>query len=161
MVLSIGAGGYSAAERHRWDDDAAGKLESKLTEIAIEIVVTAELQYREGRVRNYEWRIKQKAQLEEAARKRKLEEEQAERDRKERLEQARIDRLLRDATLFQQARDIRNYVEAIRYGKIEGNSPPPPDLDKWCTWALAQADRIDPAAGDVFLESIDDEMSAG
>jgi hypothetical protein len=32
-------------------------------------------------------------------------------------------------------------------------------LDEWCTWALAQADRIDPSAANSYLLSIDDDLT--
>lgn len=44
---------------------------------------------------------------------RKLEAERTEHERQKRIEQGRIDRLLRDAAAFQQAAEIRKYVEAI------------------------------------------------
>jgi hypothetical protein len=159
MVLSIRVERNSTTAQRTWMTDTAGKLESKLTEIVIEIVVAAEIQYRERSVRNFEWRVKRKAQLEEAALKQKREEEQAERERRERIEQSRVDRLLRDATALQQARDIRNYVETMRQVKSTDHSVSAPDLDKWCAWALAQADRIDPANGDAFLAWMDDELA--
>ena len=158
MVLSIGTGGNSPAARRTWVGDAAGKLESKLTEIAIEIAITAEIQYREGSVRNYEYRVTRKAQLEEEARKQKLEADRAERERRERIEKARVDRLLEDATALRKACDIRNYVEMMRHVKSTGDSVSTVVLDKWCTWALAQADRIDPTCGDAFLASMDDKL---
>ncbi len=151
MVLSIRAEGNSTTTQKRWMTDTSGKLESKLTEIAIEIVVAAEIQYRERSARNFEWRVKQKARLEEAARKREREEEQAERERRERIEQSRVDRLLRDAIALRQARDIRIYVETMRQIKSTDHTVSATDLNKWCAWALAQADRIDPANGDAFL----------
>jgi len=91
-----------------------GKLETRITEIAIEIVLTAEIQHRESAIRRYQWRVERKAELEEEERKRKLEAERRERERLRRLEQGRIDRLLKDAAAFQQAHVIRNYVQAIR-----------------------------------------------
>ena len=34
------------------------------------------------------------------------------------------------------------------------------DLERWSKWALAQADRIDPAIGGSFLKSMRDEDDA-
>jgi hypothetical protein len=52
---------------------------------------------------------------------------------------------------FQQSAAIRQYVEAIR--TRHRNSPITSDeeLNPWSDWALAQADRIDPAVGGDFL----------
>lgn len=34
------------------------------------------------------------------------------------------------------------------------------DLERWSKWALAQADRIDPAIGGAFLKAMQDEGNA-
>jgi hypothetical protein len=113
LSLSILMSPHSENIRMAWQDDEQGKLETRITEIAVEIILTAELQYREGTVRSYEWRVQRKAELEEEERERKRQAERAERERQKRLEQARIDRLLKSAAAFQQAGAIRKYVEAI------------------------------------------------
>jgi hypothetical protein len=63
MSLSILESANSEAVRMTWQDDDAGKLEAHLTEIAVQIVVTAEIQHRESAVRHYQWRVERKAQL--------------------------------------------------------------------------------------------------
>ena len=152
MTLTIGEQG---SER-QWSDDAQGKIEAKLAEIATEIIVSAEKRYRDHKMHSHKWLVERKAQLEEAERKRKLEEEAAARERKRALEGARVDRLLRDAAAFQQAREIRAYADAIRELKSKDGNPIPLELDRWVTWAVAQADRIDPVIGNAFLVSMDD-----
>jgi hypothetical protein len=52
-----------------------------MTEIAVQIILTAEVQYREGTVRSYEWRVQRKAEMEEEERERKRQAERAERER--------------------------------------------------------------------------------
>jgi hypothetical protein len=96
------------------DDDEKGKLETHMTEIAVEVILTAEIQYREMAVQQYRLRVERRAQHEEEERQRKLAAERAEKERIRRIEQARIDRLLKDAAAFQQAAEIRKYVETIR-----------------------------------------------
>ena len=64
---------HSDSERMSWQDEDEKPLEHHLTEITIEIVLTAERQYREGAVRQHEWRVERKAQLEEEERQRRLE----------------------------------------------------------------------------------------
>jgi hypothetical protein len=49
---------------HAWQDDEQGKVETRITEIAIQIILTAELQCREGTMRSHEWRVQGKAELE-------------------------------------------------------------------------------------------------
>jgi hypothetical protein len=150
----------SGKERVTWQDDETGKLEARITDIAVELVLTAELQHRESAVRRYQWRVERKAELEEEGRKRKLEAERAERERQRRLEQARIDRLLKDAAAFQQANEIRKYVQAIRVAQGRDSSSVTEALERWSRWALAQAERIDPAIGGAFLMAMRDEDDA-
>jgi hypothetical protein len=145
----------SETARISWQDDDKGRLESRITEIVVELILTAEIQHRESAIQRYQWRVKRKAELEEEERKRKLEAERRERERLKPLEQGRIDRLLKDAAAFRQAEVIRNYVQAVRL-------VPPCDssteaIEGWSSWTLAQADRIDPAIGGSFLKSMQDE----
>ncbi len=85
-----------------------------MTEVAVEIVLTAEIRYRERAIHQHKWRVERKAEFEEEGRQQKLKAERAEKEQQKRIEQARIDRLIRDAAAFQQAGEIREYVEAIR-----------------------------------------------
>jgi hypothetical protein len=128
-----------------------------MAEIAIQVILGAEIQYRQNATRRYQWRVERKAQLEEEQRQRKLEVERAEKERQRRIEQARVDRLLRDAAAFQQARAIRKYVKAIRLAQAGDGSSSPEEVEQWSQWALVQADRIDPAIGGAFLKAIEDE----
>jgi hypothetical protein len=98
-----------------------------------------------------------KPSSEEEARRRKAEAERAERGRQARLEKARIDRVLRDALAFQQANEIRKYVDAIRLTQSSNGKASVDDVERWNQWALAQADRIDPAMKATFLASMQDE----
>ena len=81
----------------------------------------------------------------------------AEKERQKKIEQARIDRLLRDAAAFQQAGEIRRYVEAIRLAQSRNGMSSSEELERWSQWALAQADRIDPVMGGAFLTATQDE----
>ena len=140
-----------------WQDEDAQKLEMHMTDVAVRTILTAEIEYRENALRQYQWRVRRKAELEEEERKRKLEAERAEKERQKRIEQARINRLLRDAAAFQQAGEIRKYVEVIRLAMARDNSSSMDEVEKWSNWALAQADRIDPAIGERFLKAMQDE----
>ncbi len=117
-----------------WSDGDDARLERQLAEIATEILLHAEVRYRESVVRHYEWRVERKAQLEEERRRRKLEAERAEREHIKRLEQARTDRLLADAAALQQASIIRDYVP--RESDRPGSQPlsrrfPGDELERW------------------------------
>ena len=159
LFLAILNGAWSETERIAWQDDATGKLETRINEIAVELILSAELQHREGVLRHHQWRVERKAQLEEEERQRELEAARAERERRKRLEQARIDRLLKDAAAFQQASEIRKYVQAIRLVHAQGFDISSEALERWSSWALAEANRIDPAIGGTFLKSMHDEDS--
>ena len=128
-----------------------------MTEVAVEIVLTAEIRYREKAIHQYQWRVERKAELEEEGRQRKLEAERAEKEQRKRIEQARIDRLLRDAAAFQQAGEIRKYVEAIRLAQSRNRTTSSQEFERWSQWALAQADRIDPAIDRRFLKTMQDQ----
>lgn len=139
-----------------WQDDDVQKIETRMTDIAVQLILTAEIQYREHALHHHQWLIERKAELEEEERKRKLEAERAERERQKRIEQGRINRLLRDAAAFQQAGEIRKYVEAIRQARaLDGSSIE--EVEQWSQWALAQPDRIDPALSQRFLRAMQDE----
>lgn len=156
LCLSILTGWGSEAVLASWQDDDAQNLEMRMTDIVIQVILTAEVHYRESALRQYQWRVQRKAELEEEELKRKLEAERAEKERQKRIEQGRINRLLRDATAFQQAGAIRQYVEAIRLGQPRDRTSPSDELEQWSQWALAQADRIDPAIGGRFLNAMQD-----
>jgi hypothetical protein len=157
LSLSILMSPHSESIRIAWQDDDQGKLETRITEIAVQIILTAELQYREGTVRSYEWRVQRKAEREEEEREKKRQAERAERERQKRLEQANIDRLLKSAAAFQQAGAIRKYVEAIRATQADNAACSGEKLERWSQWALAEAERIDPVVGGKFLQAMRDE----
>ena len=158
LTFSILESFQSETEARSWSDTDDIKLERQLAEIATEIVLHAEVLYRKSVIRQYEWRVERKAQLEEEQRRRKLEAEDAERERIKRLEQTRIDRLLADAAALQQASVIRDYVEKIRSAQSAPPTVSREALERWSKWALAQADRIDPSLCERFLAGFVDEV---
>jgi regulator of protease activity HflC (stomatin/prohibitin superfamily) len=143
-------------EIQSWSDGETGRIESRIGDAAVEIVYQAELEYRMGAARRYEWRKGRKAELEEEARQRLLEAERAEQERIAKLEKERVDRLLRDAAAFNQAATIRNYVETVRVVMVNSPEIPPEKIEAWSRWAVEQADRIDPALNRSFLGTIDE-----
>jgi hypothetical protein len=157
LCLSILKGWGSEQTIVTWHEEDDQTLELRMTDIAIQVILTAEIQCRDGAFRQYQWRVQRKAELEEEERKRKLEAECAEKERLKRIEQERVDRLLRDAAAFHQAGTIRKYVEAIRLAQALESSSSHEELEQWSQWALTQADRIDPAIGEKFLNAMRDE----
>jgi hypothetical protein len=157
LCLSLHRGYGSETVLGSWQDEDAQKLEMKMADIAVQVILTAEINYRDSALRQYQWRVRRKAELEEEKRKRTLEAERAEKERQKRMAQARIDRLLRDAAAFQQAGEIRKYVEAIRSGEARDRSLSMDQIERWTKWALVQADRIDPTISGRFLKAMQDE----
>jgi len=135
----------SEEARNSWSDVEDGRIERQLRNIAVEIIVAGEIQYRKSVRAHYDWKVKRKAQLEECARQRQAELERQERERKARIEKERIDRLLNDARALKQANEIRAYVEAVRVSMLTlENSVESTVLNSWCAWANTEADRLDP-----------------
>jgi hypothetical protein len=157
LSLSIHEGPNTETASRAWQDSDGVKLETQMTEVAVEIVLTAEVRSRERAIHQYKWRVERKAELEEEERQRKLKAESAEKERQKRIEQARIDRLLRGAAAFQQAGEIRKYVEALRLAQSRNRTSSFEEFERWSQWALAQADRIDPVTGGAFLSAMQDE----
>ncbi|MFS8051606.1 hypothetical protein QD357_02150 [Rhizobium sp. BR 317] len=158
LLFLIKTGYESNDFRNSWVDGVDGKIEDFATEIAINLVLAAEVQQRAGELHRYQMLLHWKAEREEQERKWSEESKRAERERLEKLSQARIDRLLYDAAAFQRAAEIRRYVQTIRTAVPDGDQQE--EFEKWCYWALAQADRIDPIVDAKFLRSMDDEPAA-
>jgi hypothetical protein len=138
----------------RWDDSDSLKLESALTEIVVEIVTLVESRYRERCVDHYKWALERRDAEIEAARKAKLEAERLERERLAARERARVERLLGEAERLRQADAIRAYV-----GEVERRASDAIDaeaFERWRTWALEQANRIDPIVNGAFLKTLDE-----
>jgi hypothetical protein len=98
------------------------------------------------------WLIERKAELIKEAKKKKEDDERKARERRIQVEKARIDRLLGEAAALRQANDIRTYAETVRTMNEKTPNPvSPEEIDAWASWALAQADRIDPVLSRSFL----------
>lgn len=129
-----------------WQDGEAGRIEDFIKDIAIEVITSAEVDYRATCVHAFEWRVRRKAELEEAARQHQLALERRALERQRQREQDRIDRLLDEAEALRKATDIRAYVSAVRSLVAKNGNPSGHDIDQWARWALDQAARIDPVA---------------
>ena len=80
LCLSILKGWGTEEALLAWQDGDGQKLESRMTDMAVQVILTTEIQYRDSALRQYEWRVKRKAELEDEEHKRKLEAERAERE---------------------------------------------------------------------------------
>ena len=160
LRLSLGTYREQNSRVTSWEDRGGSLIETKLHEILIEIVVTAEQDYRDWLQRKYQWEVEAKARAIENLRKKKEEEERLERERLIALEQARVDRLMEGAAALKRANEIRDYVRAVS-SRVAAE----PEItrfeafDAWQRWARAQADRIDPVIGGRFVEEVEDRSS--
>lgn len=101
---------HGAAPSMRWGDDETGKLETKLRDAVVGILVHAEASYRSTCEHRYRWRIERRADRLNEIYVARMKHEKAERERVEQIKQARITRLLQEADSFQKAETIRTYV---------------------------------------------------
>jgi hypothetical protein len=66
--------------------------------------------------------------------------------------------LLGDAAAFRQSTDIRSFVADVEARYTAGDVPVShEELDAWRSWALNQAERIDPVRSGHFLGTMKDE----
>lgn len=133
---------------NRVHDTPKHKIESQLNKLVVRWAENvgrqrlAKIKYEERRQREAEEeRIREQEDRRRAALRYEYEKQQ-------RVEQERIQELKQEVAFWEQSRQIREYVGACReraiarHGKIDSNS----SLDRWCRWALWQADRLDPLA---------------
>lgn len=151
LRLSLSSHWSTEPGARSWEDAKGDRLERHLREIAVEMIVSAEQRVRDGAAGRREWLIKRKAEIEEERRQQAIEEERRRRARQAKLERARVDHLLGQAGALHQAGQIRAYVAAVREINAGAADPMTPEaLDEWASWALAQADRIDPVLSGAF-----------
>ncbi|WP_250510326.1 hypothetical protein [Caballeronia sp. GACF4] len=134
-------------ERLFWSDGEDGKLEDRVREIGVAIVLTGERQYRKAREFSYEGARHSFQQKVERARKAREEAEQRDLEARLQAERDRVTRLLDQVSGWQQAQQIRAYVEAVLSSPgavagraFEGNR------EAWGAWARAVANGLDPLA---------------
>jgi hypothetical protein len=117
-----------------WQDDAAGKLESRLADITARIIVAGEAQFRRG-LREVEEREEQFCRWQEQRRQEAIEKRNAE----------RLKHLRTSGDLLRQAEDLRALIARVRGGVLAGSTGIDHDrLEEWEHWASAEADRLDP-----------------
>jgi hypothetical protein len=139
LKLEMGTGVYSEFSKS-WQDDAAGTLEEKLSELALGMMVaTARLKEKW----HQEHLAAEEERKEKETRERVKKQEEARRKREAELEahrQSQISGLLDEAENHRKSMLIRSYVEDVETHQIG-------DLSKrreWVTWALDIAKQLDP-----------------
>lgn len=129
LVLRIKDGPYDM--RKEWIDGEKKKIDDHLNSFI------------EGLYKSVAREKEQEKEREERA------EEQAKKDELQRLknlEQERVNNLQKEALSWQKSQIIRTYIEAATKAYIDKNSKiePGSEFDKWKTWAIEQADRMNP-----------------
>jgi hypothetical protein len=140
-----------------WDDVPGVSLEQSLSDIVVGIIVAGEMKARLGMLQGHARRVEHKAYVIREIQRRKDEAIREEQERQARIEQSSIDKLLSDAVDLRLANDIRGYVAAVRSANL--NAPEPvgeEQMAEWASWALTQAERIDPVRSKAFLEPVVD-----
>ena len=128
-----------------WQDEAARKLETRIGTIAAELVVAGEAEFRRS--------------LLEAAKEKDRQRQYQEEERLQRvaaLEAKRVDDLRASGELLRRAEEIRSLVArvkaAIAVGGVSRFSGE--QVQIWETWALSQADRLDPILSGQVLDHL-------
>jgi hypothetical protein len=132
-------------EKLFWRDDEDGKLEGRLREIGVAIVLAGERQYRKSRAFSYDWDRHSFDEKTEKGRQARQEAERLAREARLQAERDRVTRLLGQVSARHQALQIRAYVddvlsspEAVAGRAFDG------DRETWAGWARSVADQIDP-----------------
>jgi hypothetical protein len=150
MAVEVRVARWQHDEREEWlfwSDSDTDRLEDQLREMAVALVLTAERQYRKARQFSYEWDRHSFEEKIEQARKAREEAEQREREARLQAERDRVTRLLGQVSAWQQAQQIRAYVDAVLSlpDALSGRAFDG-ERDAWAHWARTVADGIDPLA---------------
>lgn len=138
LRLRIGVLGRTPDYRPEWEDDEEGKLEAKLSSIALDILVAAEAELRAASFREHARLHVARDHRDQVREQRRLTEERIAREQREEAERQQRQALRDQASNWRAANDIRALVAAAR---AKGDNT---DLEAWTSWALAEADRMDP-----------------
>lgn len=129
-----------------WQDDEGGNLEAKIAPIAAAIIVAGEAKFRQS-LREEEERAERARQEEEKRRQERLVE----------LNRRRLENLRTSGELLRQAQEIRTLVQRVRQAIVEGSVAIDASvLEAWESWALAEADRIDPVRSGQFTSHLNE-----
>jgi hypothetical protein len=149
LALRIVGGSDADEAPNAWIDRDDAPLEAQLADVVVSMLVAAEVRHRAAEVAGHAHRIAWRAQI--AA---DLVERQADavrrRDEREIMKaKARRKRLLGQARDWRKARNIRGFVAEV-FAQIGGEPDDGGVLAEWRAWALAEADALDPVAGDAL-----------
>jgi hypothetical protein len=150
MAIEVEVARWQHGEREErlfWSDDEDGRLEDRLREIGVAIVLTGERQYRKAKAFFYGMDRRSFDEKIEKARQAREDAERQEREARLQAERDRVARLLAQVSGWQQAQLIRAYVDAVLSSPaaepgraFDGEQAP------WADWARAVANGLDPLA---------------
>jgi hypothetical protein len=163
MAIEVEVARWQHGEREErlfWSDSEDGKVEDRLREIGVAIVLAGERQYRKSQAFSYWMNRRSFDERMEKARQAREEVERLEREARLQADRDRITRLLGQVSGWQQAQQIRAYVaevlslpDAVAGRAFDG------DRDTWASWARVVADGLDPFVpanpeGDALLPAV-------
>ncbi len=138
-----------------WEDQKERRLETRIAEIAVSLIVAGEAKFRrqlrESEIRAEEERIRREQREKE-------EREERERQRLERIRQLneqRIAGLRLSGELLRRSQDLRVLVAEVRKALEQRNDVDPDRLAAWENWALEEADKLDPILSGQIMSHLD------
>ncbi len=140
LVLAIA----SKSAPLEWRDEPRRPLERQLDDIARGLLESAELQRRAEAQWRHQWALEQKAEQERQERARGDAAERKRAEEEARQQQIARDRLLAMAADHRAANDIRSLVAELKQKPELAGQDLNSAFGVWCSFALAQAQRIDP-----------------
>lgn len=138
-----------------WEDQKESKLESRIAEIAVSLIVAGEAAFRR-RLKEAEIRAEQ----ERIEREKRQEEERQERERQRlerirQLNEQRIADLRLSGELLRQSQDLRALVANVRNALQQRDDVDNARLAAWEIWALGEADKLDPILSGQIMSHFD------
>jgi hypothetical protein len=121
----------SYAFQTEWVDSKEDHLETHLADMAVHLIASSEILLEQAIKRDEEW---ERRRIEDDLKKK--------RERAIQLERAKMRKLYRDARNWHRAERLRAYVAAVT--AAAGMEAPSDGQVHWRTWALAEANRVDP-----------------
>lgn len=135
---------FRTAVTAQWRDDSDGKLETKLAQIAADLIVAGEAAFRQGLIEAVEHEVRFR-RLEDERRQQRLAE----------LHEKRVVDLKTSGELLAQATEIRSLIARVKAAAVSGSVEISSDeLNEWEQWATSYANRIDPVLSGQILSHI-------
>lgn len=150
LVIRCGEAGVPA-----WEDRKERRLETRIAEIAVSLIVAGEAKFRrqlkEVEIRAEEERIRREQREQE-------EREERERQRLVRIRQLneqRIADLRTSGELLRKSQDLRALVADVRKALEQRSDVDPERLAAWEIWAQGEADKLDPILSGQIMSHLD------